>query len=389
MILQVLTADSRRIQVSDGMNTAFLNVGREQETVEAMSLCLNSFTQVTDLESSIFVFSDFMFSFEWDYDNKKLMVSIETDNFDFLHLGTLHERIFRSKDLSTVMSNTEREDHKRKAMQKRMPASSGIDLGEMIDVKSKGLDPDILESQLNNKNQYKKKIDVQGNNDSKPSYRSNAPLDKCLLKNGWLSFPQTSSSAVPEQGGLYNSLESFLLEKCAIETPNFSPEEEPKDPDFQTPIKSSKAQPKSSLVANPNKKSESGEPFVSQKTRLRRDRVNVFRDPAQVESPSPMKATRSPQGVKKRPSNKNKLTEEEELELELLGNITKEVKDHNFEKETRKVKLNKSKARPSKEAEEFLETRSSSKVATYLRKPLSDRTYSLRNKFSPKKEEAL
>jgi hypothetical protein len=222
MILQINYVDIARIQVSDGMNTAYLNINREADTIEALCRCINKTAGLKELHSSIFVFSDFTFDFDWDYENLKLNVSLETNSFHFLHPGAFHERVFRSKDLSSVLGKTERETLKRQAMKKNLEekAFEGIEMGELFGIKSSGgliveEDPklarrgDKIVNELAGQSLGENSKDAQ-----KLAVRSedqeSAPLDKTLMKNGWLIFPRYREPDVLAKGGLFPSINSFL-----------------------------------------------------------------------------------------------------------------------------------------------------------------------------------
>lgn len=224
MILQITCADGKNVQVSDGMNTCYLNVSRGKQTVEALCRKINKSATITDLVNSIFVISDFMFDFDWDYDNKKLMVSIETEEFDFLHPGAVHERVFRSKDLTSVLGNLERESLKRHAMKKRLQESSfvGIDMGELMGITSSG--GVVVEEELKVVREAARPnsngvipltaSDIANLGGIKASTNEETtPLDKCLMRKGWLTFPFYESDSVPSCGDLYETFEEFL-DKC-------------------------------------------------------------------------------------------------------------------------------------------------------------------------------
>lgn len=223
MILQVNYVDLARIQVSDGMNTAYLNINREAETVEALCRSINKTAGLKELHSSIFVFSDFTFDFDWDYENLKLNVSLETSSFHFLHPGAFHERVFRSKDLSSVLGKTERETLKRQAMKRGLQdkAFEGIEMGELFGIKSSGgliveeepkpaRRPDPILDELGR---------TAGHSGADAARRSeeqeSAPLDKTLMKNGWLVFPRYREPEVLARGGLFPSLGAFL-DTCTL-----------------------------------------------------------------------------------------------------------------------------------------------------------------------------
>ena len=163
--------------------------------------------------NSIFVFSDFGFDFEWDYENKKLLVSLETNQFDFLHPGAFHERVFRSKDLSSVMGNYERETLKREAMKKRLENQTftGIDMSDMLGIQSTG-------GQIAQELAKRKLIDSRINLSAVPSAivpegLGVNPSDVCIFRNGWLTFPQIQGDNVPQEGGLFETMDDFLV-KC-------------------------------------------------------------------------------------------------------------------------------------------------------------------------------
>jgi hypothetical protein len=226
MLLQITCADGCRVQVSDGMNTCFVNVGREKETTEALCRKINNSATVTDLINSIFVFNDFGFDYEWDYENKRLMVSLETDEFYFLHPGSLHERVFRSKDLNSVLGNLERETLKRQAMKKKLEVANfeGIDMGELIGITSTGgvavTEEIVLQKEpiTNNPNG----LTPFGNSDIGnlggviPGRKNDTSgLNKCIMKDDWLKFPLLDTEDVPSGGGLFETFDEFM-EKCRI-----------------------------------------------------------------------------------------------------------------------------------------------------------------------------
>lgn len=199
------------------MNTACLNVNKEKDTIEELCKKINKNARQNDLMNSIFVFSDFVFDFEWDYENKKLLVSLDTDQFDFLHPGAFHERVFRSKDLSSVMGNYERETLKRQAMKKKLENQtfSGIDMSDMLGVQSTGghiaqaLAKQKLADSRINLSAVSSAIPPEGQQGPHPS-------DVCIFRNGWLTFPQIENDKVPNEGGLFETMDDFLV-KCNIE----------------------------------------------------------------------------------------------------------------------------------------------------------------------------
>lgn len=227
MILQITCADGNRLQVSDGMNTCFVNVNREKETTEALCRQINNSATVTDLINSIFIFNDFGFDYDWDYDNKRLMVSLETDDFFFLHPGSLHERVFRSKDLTSVLGNLERETLKRQAMKKKFDDTTfeGIDMGELIGITSSGgLIP--TEDPSGQGEQTSAGVgaavptsfdigNLAGIRSSRGMREESTTLNKCIIKDDWLKFPFIETDDVPTGGELFETFEEFM-EKCNI-----------------------------------------------------------------------------------------------------------------------------------------------------------------------------
>ena len=224
MILQVVFADDHHLQVSDGMNTCYLNVSRENSTIEALCRKINKSATRQDLLKSIFVVADFLFEFDWDYENKRLMVSLDTDEFDFLHPGAMHEKVFRSKDLTSVLGNLERETLKRNAMKKKLSTTSfvGIDMGELIGITSTG--GLVIDDELQVLNELVKP-NILGKNPLTTSDMSNlvgkskaiepemGSITKSLMKNGWLTFPVIESDGIPVGGGIFETFDEFVL-KC-------------------------------------------------------------------------------------------------------------------------------------------------------------------------------
>lgn len=221
MLLQIVYVDDLRIQLSDGMNTCYLNSDRPKSTIEALCRKINKAATAKDLVKSIYMVADFKFEFDWDYDNKRLMVSLDTDTFEFLHPGCLHEKVFRSKDLTSVLGNLERETLKRTAMKKKLPASSfmDIEMGELIGTTSSG--GLVVEEELLNAAESTKVLvpsSMIGKNLNNLGGRGMAAEEsgtiiKSLMKNGWLTFPHLESENVPTTGGLFDSFEEFL-QKC-------------------------------------------------------------------------------------------------------------------------------------------------------------------------------
>lgn len=221
MILQVVYVDDLRIQLSDGMNTCFLNVGREAATIDALCRKINKAATMKDLVKSIYMFCDFTFVFDWDYDNKRLMVSLDTDEFDFLHPGSIHEKVFRSKDLTSVLGNLERETLKRTAMKKRLPTNTfvGIEMGELIGITSSGglvMDDELQTGKeaINTVPHIKSTFLSQNMSNlgvkGQTLDQETGSITKSLMKNGWLTFPHLESDQVPSNGDLFDSLEAFV-----------------------------------------------------------------------------------------------------------------------------------------------------------------------------------
>lgn len=227
MILRITNADGTRIQVSDGMNTCYVNINRGKETGEALCRAINRSATVPDLYNSVFLFNDFEFDFEWDYENKRLMVSLETDSFYFLNPGgSLVKKAVGSKDLNSVLGNLQRESLKRQAMKKRLQASSfeGIDMGELIGITSTGgiaIDDELrINKELvlpNASGTTPLGVSDLSNlgGAGQPHRHETAPLDKCIMKDGWLKFPRydLDSNNIPDCGGLYETFDEFI-EKC-------------------------------------------------------------------------------------------------------------------------------------------------------------------------------
>ena len=212
LILQVIAADARRILVSDGMNTAHLNAGNEQTTLESLARKINGCASARELEHSVFVFWDFSFSFDWDYEHKKLQVSMDTLSFDFLTPGSLHERVFRSKDLCSVLSNTEREVHKREAMKRKLHASSAgeeIEVGELLDIVSGGggVLAVVGESELLQRRREGGETDEK----REETGTGSEGVGRCLVRKGWLTFPATQRMNDLDTG-VFESVSDFTRE---------------------------------------------------------------------------------------------------------------------------------------------------------------------------------
>lgn len=386
MILQVVYVDDQRVQLSDGMNTCYLNSSRPLSTIEAMCRKINKAAVAKDLIKSIFVFSDFAFDFDWDYDNKRLMVSLDTNDFDFLYPGCLHEKVFRSKDLTSVLGNLERETLKRTAMKKKLPASScgDIDMGELIGITSSG---GIVEEEIIATPTKQVLLPSTNHRSSKEIFRSHTeeggPIMKSLMKNGWLTFPLLESENIPNSGGLFENIEEFI-QKCKIISPDVSKQEEDRKP----VVESSSNNLMNNLIAElplnhavAPKKEKPGP--SSSKTRLRKDNFIVYKD--MDESP-----------IKGKPNKIEKsrgISKEDEAELEHLINITKAAKEPMKEEDCepepkkvmRKVKTNRPQAFVVKEKDR----RSPAKVAVHQRIPQSDRNYSFRNREMLKSKEVF
>lgn len=212
MILQIVYVNDKEevIQLSDGLNTCFLNFGRYTQTREALCKKINRKAGSTDLYKSIYVFSNFTFEVDWDYENKRLMVALDTDDFGFLYPGCIHEKVFRSKDLTSVLGNIQRESLKRAAMMKKLQAPDcSIDVGELIGTTSSGglvIDEEILAASA------KPVVHRHGpdGTTSRLGDEAAAPVIKTLMKDGWLTFPKLESESVPLAGGVFDSLEEFL-----------------------------------------------------------------------------------------------------------------------------------------------------------------------------------
>lgn len=212
MVLQIHSIDANRIQVTDGMNTAYLNLSREQATVEALCKKINRSAQIRDAMNSIFVFYDFAFEFDWDCTNLRLMVGVDCDTFDFLHPGVLHERTARVKNISAVLGIDERESLKRQALKKKLKDQpvENIDMNEMLGIVSTG--GVLFEGDLKAVLKPEPAVDPQeaGNGDY-----STAPIDRCLMRDGWLTFPFLEETRFPSAGGVFETLDSFL-NSCKI-----------------------------------------------------------------------------------------------------------------------------------------------------------------------------
>ncbi len=381
MILQVNYVDSERIQVSDGMNTAYLNINREAETIEMLCRCINKTAGLKELHSSIFVFSDFTFDFDWDYENLKLNVSLESSSFHFLHPGVFHERVFRSKDLSSVLGKTERETLKRQAMKKSLEdkAFEGIEMGELFGIKSSGgliVEEEAKPAKRSDKIQDELEepgADQAQKNQQRHANRSEeletAPLDKTLMKNGWLIFPRYSEPEALAKGGLFPSLGSFL-DTCTLTSPDCRKGGKPIPADDLLQSKPSNLPIPvfSALEADP----ELQAPKATQKVRLRKENLSAFRD--LNESHSPIKP------VQPKIERFKGLSREEEAELDHLVNLTKdnevqEEEDADLSKKMKRVKPNR-----QPKIEMRLKPKSPSKVAVRLRIPKTDRSYGLRNR---------
>lgn len=383
MLLQVVYVDDLRIQLSDGMNTCYLNADRPRQTIDAMCRKINKAATAKDLFKSIFMVADFRFDFDWDYDNKRLMVALDTDTFEFLHPGCLHEKVFRSKDLTSVLGNLERETLKRTAMKKRLPASSfmDIEMGELIGTTSTG--GLVVEEELLNQGENTKGLvpssmagkDLTNLGGRGMATEDSGTITKCLMKNGWLTFPHLESEKVPTTGGLFDSFEDFL-QICKFSLVDCNEEKKVVEKEFSSSANNPMSKfmdslPKGQSQAKPQRKAAPS----SSKSRLKKDTAFIYRDTDVEESPIkgfPVKVERI-KGISK----------EDEAALEHLINITKSNKTPMKQEDTepepkkamRKVKLNK-KQRYECESSE----RSPAKVSVHLRIPLTERQYGFRNR---------
>lgn len=220
MILQVTCAEEGKIQVSDGMNTCYLNIGNEKITEDGLCSQINNSANRDELVNSIFVFEDFIFDFEWDYQNKSLMISLVTDSFHFLHPGILHTRINRSKDLSTVLGGIERESLKRAALKKKLQINlfEDIEMDELIGITSTGgiaISNEL--DQINRVSGDVMKSELIGHHSLGHFSSLNIPkvglIDKCIMMDNWLKFPSIKSNEVLTCGDIFENFEEFVT-KC-------------------------------------------------------------------------------------------------------------------------------------------------------------------------------
>jgi hypothetical protein len=231
LIVQIVFWDENKIQISDGMNTAYLSMFKTEETIEKLCRSINKTATTSDLFRSIFVISNFTFDFDWDMENTKLMCSVETDCITFLHPGSFHEKIFRSKDIVAVMSQNDQEVEKRNAMKKKISAPADeIDMGELLNISSTGgivvEDEEQLVRSIKER-EFQKAAEAMVNNtpslvlggDDKvleklgSSHFGNmvsTQVNKCLIIGGWLNFPcAKEGSLVSSHGKLFQSFEEF------------------------------------------------------------------------------------------------------------------------------------------------------------------------------------
>ena len=378
MILQIVYVEDNRVQVSDGMNTAFLNINRESETLESLCRCINKSASRNELLSSIFLFSDFSFDFDWDYENLKLNVSLECDSFHFLYPGALHERVFRSKDLSAVLGKTERETLKREAMKKKLNDNpfEGIDMGELFGiVSSGGVIVEEEEEKLNVRSLHRK-IEKVGGDVLGRDENQTQPLDKTLMKNGWLIFPQITEPEVPIMGNVYDTVECFLRQRRFYFTIDCTNE------DSQACFKITPDKINNLIAANMNirnlesnkNRGRAENSTKNQKLRLKKEMPGfIMKDSDDSFSPT--------KHIRVKVDRSRKLTQKEIDELDHLENLTKdnELERDNDEKEVTK-KMKRVKTAKTPQIELRMRERSPTKVAVRLRVPQTERSYGLRNR---------
>ena len=110
----------------------------------------------------------------------------------------------------------ERETLKREAMKKRLENQTftGIDMSDMLGIQSTG-------GQIAQELAKRKLIDSRINLSAVPSAiipegLGVNPSDVCIFRNGWLTFPQIQGDNVPQEGGLFETMDDFLI-KCKKE----------------------------------------------------------------------------------------------------------------------------------------------------------------------------
>lgn len=225
MILQVISIDESKILLTDGMNNCYLNYSREIETIDILTSSINSSAAMGAAQYSLYVFSDFTFSFDWDYQAKRLIISLNTLDIQFLYPGQFHERIFRSKDLSTVLGQNEKEELKRAVMRRRFvpTQSNDIDVMELLGVTSTGVDrPDTEELALkagrDKRGAHAVLVDpvgfsnMMGDDEQTTLDDPTEDFQYCLNKNGWLVFPDSSRTTGLPEPGIFPSLAAFYKE---------------------------------------------------------------------------------------------------------------------------------------------------------------------------------
>lgn len=214
------------------MNSACLNLFRTEETTEKLCRAINKTATTSDLFRSIFVISNFKFEFDWDMTNTKLVCGVESDDFTFLHPGTFHEHIFRSKDIVAVMSVNDQEVEKRTAMKKNFTAPADqIDMGELLNISSTGgivvedeaeLVRSIKEREFQKAAQQAVQVNpslVIGGDDqlmeklgvSTYGNIASSQINKCLILGGWVNFPDPrADDTVLRNGQMFQSFEEFF-----------------------------------------------------------------------------------------------------------------------------------------------------------------------------------
>lgn len=414
--MQIVFWDEQKIQISDGMNTAYLNMFRAEETSEKLCRAINKTATTADLFRSIFVITDFTFVFDWDTQNTKLVCGVESDSFTFLHPGSFHERIFRSKDIVAVMSINDQEVEKRTAMKKKIciPAEE-IDMGELLNIASSGgivvEDEEQLVRSIKQR-EFQKAVEavVESNHGpviagedktleklgvSQIGNHVSTQINHCIVIGGWINFPDPKEDdLVLTQGKMFQSFEEFysicmlwLILDCSEKPPANVPKSK-----FMTGTvrKSTESVPtltnlgllveeiedmstNNLLAIDDLMEAQTGQTSTEKKKsipkkRLKKSEVSAYKDPE--ESPIKLKK-REPISVFEEKSS----TPDLDLYMtNLTAQIDLEPPKPPSQKPAKPSKLN-SKA---KFGEPEMKQRSPSKVACRLRSPKLPRSYTLR-----------
>ena len=117
-----LTINYGKLFISDGENFVNLNFKKEIETIEKLREDLPEDMHTEDLVGSLYQINGFSYSYHWDYNNKEVIISVNTDSFRQISPANTLEIHRKDRNLNFLMTKDEKEEQKRRCLQSALPS---------------------------------------------------------------------------------------------------------------------------------------------------------------------------------------------------------------------------------------------------------------------------